>query len=58
MAHSAEVIDLFHEEQKNVVVTASVDGSVRYKITNTSYFYGLLVELPPKILFLMDSHKD
>ncbi|XP_021246533.1 WD repeat-containing protein 64 isoform X2 [Numida meleagris] len=29
MAHSAEVIDLFHEEQKNVVVTASVDGSVR-----------------------------
>lgn len=38
MAHSAEVIDLFYEEQKNVVVTASVDGSVRYKITNTSYF--------------------
>ncbi|NXL95135.1 WDR64 protein, partial [Alectura lathami] len=29
MAHSAEVVDLFHEEQKNVVVTASVDGSVR-----------------------------
>ena len=58
MAHSAEVIDLFHEAQKNVVVPASVDGSVRYKITNTSYFYGLLVELPPKILFLMDSHMD
>lgn len=38
MAHSAEVIDLLYEEQKNVVVTASVDGSVRYKITNTSYF--------------------
>ncbi|XP_072188308.1 WD repeat-containing protein 64 [Excalfactoria chinensis] len=29
MAHSAEIIGLFHEEQKNVVVTASVDGSVR-----------------------------
>ncbi|XP_031448292.1 WD repeat-containing protein 64 isoform X2 [Phasianus colchicus] len=28
-AHSAEVIDLFYEEQNNVVVTASVDGSVR-----------------------------
>ncbi|NXK22725.1 WDR64 protein, partial [Arenaria interpres] len=28
-AHSTEVVDLFHEEEKNVVVTASIDGSVR-----------------------------
>ncbi|OXB80325.1 UNVERIFIED_CONTAM: hypothetical protein H355_013723 [Colinus virginianus] len=34
-AHSAEVIDLFHEEQKNVVVTASLDGSVRSSVEYT-----------------------
>ncbi|NXU59759.1 WDR64 protein, partial [Turnix velox] len=28
-AHSTEVVDLVHEEEKNVVVTASIDGSVR-----------------------------
>ncbi|XP_026700665.1 WD repeat-containing protein 64 isoform X5 [Athene cunicularia] len=28
-AHSTEVVDLFHEDEKNVVVTASIDGSVR-----------------------------
>ncbi|NXC40984.1 WDR64 protein, partial [Penelope pileata] len=37
-AHSAEVIDLFHEEQKSMVVTASVDGSVRlWHATNGCY---------------------
>uniref|UniRef100_A0A8C8A914 WD repeat domain 64 n=1 Tax=Otus sunia TaxID=257818 RepID=A0A8C8A914_9STRI len=29
LAHSTEVVDLFHEDEKNVVVTASIDGSVR-----------------------------
>ncbi|KAM9240205.1 LOW QUALITY PROTEIN: WD repeat-containing protein 64 [Leptosomus discolor] len=28
-AHSTEVVDLLHEEEKNVVVTASIDGSVK-----------------------------
>uniref|UniRef100_A0A8D0KUN5 WD repeat domain 64 n=1 Tax=Strix occidentalis caurina TaxID=311401 RepID=A0A8D0KUN5_STROC len=29
-ALSTEVVDLFHEDEKNVVVTASIDGSVRH----------------------------
>lgn len=41
-AHATEVVDLFIEEEKNVVVTASIDGSVRYKMTNC---YGKSVEL-------------
>ncbi|NXV79629.1 WDR64 protein, partial [Atlantisia rogersi] len=28
-AHSNEVLDLFREEEKNVIVTASIDGSAR-----------------------------
>ncbi|XP_035176562.1 WD repeat-containing protein 64 [Oxyura jamaicensis] len=37
-AHSTEVVGLFHEEEKNVVVTASVDGSVRlWHATNGCY---------------------
>ncbi|KAM9196770.1 LOW QUALITY PROTEIN: WD repeat-containing protein 64 [Mergus octosetaceus] len=37
-AHSTEVVGLFHEEEKNVVVTASVDGSVRlWHATNECY---------------------
>lgn len=52
-AHATEVIDLFIEEEKNVVVTASIDGSVRYKMSNTSYCYGKSVELSSKFLFLL-----
>lgn len=55
-AHAAEVVDLFIEEEKNVVVTASVDGSVRYKMTDTSYCYGKSVELSSKFFFLLHSH--
>uniref|UniRef100_A0A8B9IK18 WD repeat domain 64 n=1 Tax=Anser cygnoides TaxID=8845 RepID=A0A8B9IK18_ANSCY len=37
-ARSTEVVGLFHEEEKNVVVTASVDGSVRlWHATNGCY---------------------
>ncbi|KFW00972.1 WD repeat-containing protein 64, partial [Eurypyga helias] len=37
-AHPTEVVDLFHEEEKNVVVTASIDGSVRlWHATNGHY---------------------
>lgn len=52
-AHATEVVDLFIEEEKNVIATASIDGSVRYKMTNTSYCYGKSVELSSKFLFLM-----
>ncbi|XP_009582154.1 PREDICTED: WD repeat-containing protein 64 [Fulmarus glacialis] len=39
-AHSNEVVDLFHEEEKNVVVTASVDGSVRLWHAMNGYYLG------------------
>ncbi|KAM6139430.1 WD repeat-containing protein 64 [Phoenicopterus ruber ruber] len=40
MAHSTEVVDLFHEEEKNVVVTASIDGSVRLWHAMNGYYLG------------------
>ncbi|NWU60674.1 WDR64 protein, partial [Pterocles burchelli] len=39
-AHSNEVVDLLHEEEKNVVVTASVDGSVRLWHAMNGYYLG------------------
>ncbi|XP_027540026.1 WD repeat-containing protein 64 isoform X2 [Neopelma chrysocephalum] len=39
-AHNTEVVDLFHEEEKNVVVTASVDGSVRIWHADSGYYFG------------------
>ncbi|NXJ75144.1 WDR64 protein, partial [Trogon melanurus] len=39
-AHSAEIVDLFHEEEKNVVVTASIDGSVRVWQAMNGYYLG------------------
>ncbi|NXH30182.1 WDR64 protein, partial [Myiagra hebetior] len=39
-AHAAEVVDLFIEEEKNVVVTASIDGSVRLWHAMTGYYFG------------------
>ncbi|NXM28821.1 WDR64 protein, partial [Oxyruncus cristatus] len=39
-AHSTEVVDLFHEEEKNVVVTASIDGSVRIWHAENGYYFG------------------
>ncbi|KAM6127983.1 LOW QUALITY PROTEIN: WD repeat-containing protein 64 [Pterocles gutturalis] len=36
-AHSNKVVDLLHEEEKNVLVTASIDGSVRLHATNGYY---------------------
>ncbi|NWI49859.1 WDR64 protein, partial [Calyptomena viridis] len=39
-AHAAEVVDLFHEEEKNVVVTASIDGSVRLWYAMNGYYFG------------------
>ncbi|KAL9864741.1 WD repeat-containing protein 64 [Geothlypis trichas] len=39
-AHAAEVVDLFIEEEKNVVVTASIDGSVRLWHARTAYYFG------------------
>uniref|UniRef100_A0A8C6K2E1 Uncharacterized protein n=1 Tax=Melopsittacus undulatus TaxID=13146 RepID=A0A8C6K2E1_MELUD len=39
-AHATEVIDLFHEEEKNVVVTASIDGSVRLWNAMNGYYLG------------------
>ncbi|KAM6207405.1 WD repeat-containing protein 64 [Sarcoramphus papa] len=39
-AHSTEVVDLFHEEKKNVVVTASIDGSVRLWHAMYGYYLG------------------
>uniref|UniRef100_A0A8C3JIN2 WD repeat domain 64 n=1 Tax=Calidris pygmaea TaxID=425635 RepID=A0A8C3JIN2_9CHAR len=39
-AHSTEVVDLFHEEEKNVVVTASIDGSVRLWHAMNGYYLG------------------
>ncbi|NXL58388.1 WDR64 protein, partial [Chordeiles acutipennis] len=39
-AHSNEVVDLLHEEEKNVVVTASIDGSVRLWHATKGYYFG------------------
>ncbi|NXX82804.1 WDR64 protein, partial [Urocolius indicus] len=39
-AHSAEVVDLFHEDEKNVIVTASIDGSVRLWHAVNGYYLG------------------
>ncbi|XP_017662095.1 PREDICTED: WD repeat-containing protein 64 isoform X2 [Lepidothrix coronata] len=39
-AHNTEVVDLFHEEEKNVVVTASIDGSVRIWHADSGYYFG------------------
>ncbi|KAM9563204.1 LOW QUALITY PROTEIN: WD repeat-containing protein 64 [Guaruba guarouba] len=39
-AHATEVVDLFHEEEKNVVVTASIDGSVRLWNAMNGYYLG------------------
>ncbi|NXM69911.1 WDR64 protein, partial [Serilophus lunatus] len=39
-AHTTEVVDLFHEEEKNVVVTASIDGSVRIWYAMNGYYFG------------------
>ncbi|KAK2527045.1 Wdr64 [Columba livia] len=39
-AHPTEVVDLFHEEEKNVVVTASIDGSVRLWHAMNGYYIG------------------
>ncbi|XP_064269764.1 WD repeat-containing protein 64 isoform X6 [Passer domesticus] len=39
-AHAAEVVDLLIEEQKNVIVTASIDGSVRLWHARTGYYFG------------------
>ncbi|XP_063184980.1 WD repeat-containing protein 64-like [Chroicocephalus ridibundus] len=39
-AHSTEVVDLFHEEEKDVVVTASTDGSVRLWHAMNGYYLG------------------
>ncbi|NXQ52362.1 WDR64 protein, partial [Anthoscopus minutus] len=39
-AHASEVVDLFIEEEKNVVVTASIDGSVRVWHARTGYYFG------------------
>ncbi|KFO83992.1 WD repeat-containing protein 64, partial [Buceros rhinoceros silvestris] len=39
-AHSTKVVDLFHEEEKNVVVTASIDGSVRLWHAMNGYYLG------------------
>ncbi|NXD21161.1 WDR64 protein, partial [Spelaeornis formosus] len=39
-AHATEVVELFLEEEKNVVVTASRDGSVRLWHAMTGYYFG------------------
>ncbi|NXO36391.1 WDR64 protein, partial [Locustella ochotensis] len=39
-AHATEVVDLLFEEEKNVVVTASIDGSVRLWHARTGYYFG------------------
>ncbi|XP_010221671.1 PREDICTED: WD repeat-containing protein 64-like, partial [Tinamus guttatus] len=39
-AHSTKVVDLFHEEEKNVVATASIDGSVRLWHATNGYYLG------------------
>ncbi|KAM7060785.1 WD repeat-containing protein 64 isoform 2-T4 [Acridotheres tristis] len=39
-AHATEVVELFIEEEKNVIVTASIDGSVRLWHAMTGYYFG------------------
>ncbi|NXQ27722.1 WDR64 protein, partial [Alaudala cheleensis] len=39
-AHATEVVDLFFEEEKNVIATASIDGSVRLWHARTGYYFG------------------
>ncbi|NWV23051.1 WDR64 protein, partial [Origma solitaria] len=39
-AHATEVVDLFIEEEKNVLMTASIDGSVRLWHAVTGYYFG------------------
>ncbi|NXX25076.1 WDR64 protein, partial [Nicator chloris] len=39
-AHATEVVDLFIEEEKKVIVTASIDGSVRLWHARTGYYFG------------------
>uniref|UniRef100_A0A8C4W2J1 WD repeat domain 64 n=1 Tax=Gopherus evgoodei TaxID=1825980 RepID=A0A8C4W2J1_9SAUR len=39
-AHSTKVVSLFYEEEKNLVVTASVDGSVRLWHAPTGHYVG------------------
>ncbi|KFQ22892.1 WD repeat-containing protein 64, partial [Mesitornis unicolor] len=51
-AHPNEVVDLFHEEEKNVVVTASIDGSVRLWHAMNGYYLGYLGQ--PKKFELSD----
>ncbi|XP_010561245.1 PREDICTED: WD repeat-containing protein 64 [Haliaeetus leucocephalus] len=51
-AHSTEVVDLLHEEEKNVVVTASVDGSVRLWHAMNGYYLGYFGQ--PRKLELSD----
>uniref|UniRef100_A0A8B9RT10 WD repeat domain 64 n=1 Tax=Accipiter nisus TaxID=211598 RepID=A0A8B9RT10_9AVES len=51
-AHSTEVVDLFHEEEKNVVVTASIDGSVRLWHAMNGYYLGYFGQ--PRKLELLD----
>ncbi|XP_050807552.1 WD repeat-containing protein 64 [Gopherus flavomarginatus] len=39
-AHSTKVVSLFYEEEKNLIVTASVDGSVRLWHAPTGHYVG------------------
>ncbi|KFV20167.1 WD repeat-containing protein 64, partial [Tauraco erythrolophus] len=39
-AHFNEVVDLFHEEEKNMVVTASIDSSVRLWHAMNEHYLG------------------
>ncbi|NXG15703.1 WDR64 protein, partial [Grallaria varia] len=39
-AHTTKVVDLFYEEEKNVIVTASTDGSVRIWHADSGYYFG------------------
>uniref|UniRef100_A0A803W8W7 WD repeat domain 64 n=1 Tax=Ficedula albicollis TaxID=59894 RepID=A0A803W8W7_FICAL len=39
-AHATKVVELFIEEEKNVIVTASIDGSVRLWHAMTGYYFG------------------
>uniref|UniRef100_A0A8C8S679 WD repeat domain 64 n=1 Tax=Pelusios castaneus TaxID=367368 RepID=A0A8C8S679_9SAUR len=39
-AHSTKVVSLFYEEEKNLVVTASVDGSVRLWHASNGHYVG------------------
>ncbi|XP_066171755.1 WD repeat-containing protein 64 [Sylvia atricapilla] len=39
-AHATEVVDLFIEEEKNVIATASIDGSVRLWHARIGYYFG------------------